>query len=612
MSYELNNAIESTVKTLLHVGERVVEVSREQVMTRIWDREGSPLTAYRDHYLGKRIAEIRNDSTIVRCREGIEQAFENGTDSYVEYISYANDNNGIIAYSLRVLACHPDKNFVFLVIDNISKGREDILVEDKWKLALDASDQGVWDANMEEKTIFFSEKWERLFGYSAKEITRVAEWSEKIYPEDIVAAEEKVQEYLAGKTPIYSAELRYRCKDGSYKWILSRGVVISYKADGSPLRFIGTHADITIHKQAEEELREAKEIFANSFNYSGAGKALLAPGGKWLEVNDVICSLTGYSREELLGLHYRDITYPDDIDIDVPLIQQLLKKEITSYSIEKRYVAKNRKVLTTMITVSLVWGKDDTPRYFVCDIVDMTNMKETGEELKRRNQELETTSASLISKMNQLEDLNHIIAHNLRGPAGNIKILSDDTGIFPVQDAIKMIHTSSLTLLSSLDMLVEAARIKLDKKIVAEICDVQKIIDSIAGQLQGTIYQNHVQLETELAPSEITYPKVYLESILYNLISNAIKYRRYDIQPVIKIATTMHNERVQLSVKDNGLGIDMEQYGNKLFKLNQVFHPGHDSKGVGLFITKTQIEAMGGSIDVYSKPNEGCTFIVVL
>ncbi len=108
----------------------------------------------------------------------------------------------------------------------------------------------------------------------------------------------------------------------------------------------------------------------------------------------------------------------------------------------------------------------------------------------------------------------------------------------------------------------------------------------------------------------INYPKLYLESIIYNLVSNAIKYRSKTIQPVIEISTFILGERVQLSVKDNGLGIDLARYGDKLFKLNQIFHEGYDSKGVGLFITKAQIESLGGTISVQSMPNEGCNFTV--
>ena len=321
MHHDHDNQVETIVKTLLQVGERVVEVSRDQVMTRIWDREGSPLSTFRSHYEGKKISEVRNDGIIAKCKTAVEEAFVTGSNSYTEYISYNNDVAAILAFSLRVLTCHPDKGYVFLVIENISRGNEHILVEDKWKLALDASGHGVWDANMEEKTIFFSDKWEELFGYKAKEISTFAQWSSKIHPDDIVAAQEKMKDYVDGKSSKYYAEMRYQCKDGSYKWILSRGVILDRKKDGSPLRFIGTHVDISDRKRAELELREAEEKFENSFRHSGSGKALIAPGGKWLEVNNVICELTGYTRDELTDMHYNDITFPDDIGNDIPLIQ---------------------------------------------------------------------------------------------------------------------------------------------------------------------------------------------------------------------------------------------------------------------------------------------------
>ena len=608
------DTIQSIVDILLHTGVRVVEVSRDQVMTRIWDREGSPLAAYRHLYEGKRIDEIRNDSTIAQCKSGVEDAFANGNDSYTEYISYNNDNNKVLAYSLRVLACHPNKQqFVFLVIDNISSGKENLLIEDKWKMAIDASDQGVWDANLAANTIFFSEKWEQLFGYSAKEIVSADDWTEKINPEDIKVAQQRFQDYLDGKAPIYSAEVRYRCKDGSYKWILSRGVIVERRADGTPIRFIGTHTDISEQKEVEEELRHTKETFANSFNYSGIPKAIIAPGGAWVEVNDALRLVTGYSREDLQMLTYREITFPDDVDIDLPYIQKLVMREVPSYTLEKRFVTKSRNVLTTMVNVSLVWNTDGTPKYFVCDIVDMTDKKALSDELNRRNAQLEATTVSLKHKIEQLEELNHMIAHNLRGPVGNIKMLSEGgSEIFPEKEALEMIHTSSDSLLDSLDTMMEVARIRLEKDIEYESCDVREIVNSITEQMQGLIYQNHVEVSLHLEVAEIRYPWLYLESILYNLISNAVKYRRHDIIPKIEVATKVVDGLLQLSVKDNGLGIDLERYGNRIFKLNQIFHPGYDSKGIGLFITKTRIESLGGSIVVHSKPMEGCEFVITL
>ncbi len=610
MYHDHDNQVETIVKTLLQVGERVVEVSRDQVMTRIWERDGAPLGAFRSHYEGKKISEIRNDSTIAKCRELITEAFATGRNTYTEYVSHNNDIAAVLTLSLRVLACHPDKDYVFLVIDNISKGRENTLVEDRWKLALDASGHGVWDANMEEKTIFFSDKWEQLFGYGAKEITNFAQWSSKIHPDDVALAQKKMQDYIDGRSPGYYAEMRYLCKNGTYKWILSRGVVIERKKDGTPLRFIGTHVDISDRKRAELELRKAEEMFENSFHNSGSGKALIAPSGKWLQVNNVICELTGYTTGELMDIHYNDMTFPEDIGNDIPLIQKLLAKEIPSYTIEKRYVTKDRRVLSTVIIVTLVRDSDDQPKFFVCEVIDRTAQQRARDELKRKNQELETASANLLGRFNQLEELNHMIAHNLRGPARNIAFLSERSGIFPDEEALKMINEAGNSLLTNLDMMVEIARIKLDKEIQYDSCNLADIVARITSQLQGDIYQNSIKVIQKFPVSEISYPAIYLESILYNLISNAIKYRREDIEPTIQITTRTIDGKTQLSVKDNGLGIDLSKYSDKIFKLNQVFHQGHDSKGVGLFITKTQIESLGGTIEVKSKPNEGSEFIV--
>ena len=92
-----------------------------------------------------------------------------------------------------------------------------------------------------------------------------------------------------------------------------------------------------------------------------------------------------------------------------------------------------------------------------------------------------------------------------------------------------------------------------------------------------------------------------------------MKYSNSDVTPEIIVASRrLANGKTQLIVKDNGIGIDLVQFGDKVFKLNQTFHTGYDSKGIGLYITKTQVESLGGSIELKSKPNEGCEFIVTL
>ena len=610
MGSQFYTEVESVAWILLCVSERVVEVSKDHIMTRIWDREGSELSKFRQLYEGKSIRQIRNDSTIAYCEEALNKAFETGADSYTEYISHNNDVDAVVRYSLRILNCHPIPDFVFLLIENITRGDETDLIEDRWKMALDASEQGVWDVNLDAGTIFFSQKWEDLFGYSAREVERTADWSEKVLPEDREAAEARMKDYLEGRSPFYSAEMRYRCKDGIYKWIMSRGVVIARNADGSPRRFIGTHTDISELKQTQEELRQAKETFSNIFNYSAIPKALIAPGGNWLEVNQALCDITGYTREELCAMHYRDITFPADLDIDRELIQALIENRSNSYTVEKRYVAKDRRLIITSLTVTLVRNEHGAPRYFICDIMDITHLRETDELLKRKNFELEATSINLMKKINQMDELNRIVAHNLRGPAGNIMMIASGPDIFTTDEALTMIRESSESLLQNLETLLEMTTLKIDEEIAWEECDFETKVKLVSKQLQGVIFQNGITIETDFEVPGIRYPRIYLESIVYNLISNAIKYRRTDIPCIISVRTRMVDGRATLIVKDNGIGIDMERYGDKVFKLNQIFHKGYDSKGVGLFMTKTQIESFGGTIKVESKPDEGCCFTI--
>ncbi|PQJ09768.1 hypothetical protein CJD36_017730 [Flavipsychrobacter stenotrophus] len=602
----MKSVVDPTVQILLQIGERVISVSPEHHVIEEWNRNS--FKEKTDNILKDNDETFISSRYIVNhCSSSVSTAFTKGLSGYTEITFF--DGIGLLEYGIRVLP-YPTANIVFLVVERTKAVEGFQQIEDKWKLALDASGDGVWDIDIVAGTIIFSEKWQEMFGYSSSEITTIQDWADKIFPEDITAAEKSIKKYLASETPNYTVEVRYKCKNGSYKWILSRGIVIARQEDGTPTRFIGVHTDIHKRKLEEDELRVNKETFSNSFNYSGTGKALLSPGGQWLEVNDVLCRMTEYSKDELLNLHYRDITYPDDIDIDLALIGQLLNKEIPAYSIEKRYVTRSRKIVATLLTVTLVFDNADIPKYFICDVVDITSHKELSNQLLRKNMELETTSESLGNKIKQLENLNHIVAHNLRGPVSNIKFLSEESEVFKEGEALKWISECSDKLISELDFLLELSQIKLNTEITKDDCVIGEIVNGISLQLQGTIYEKNAKIFLDLAVPTIQYPRIYLESILYNLISNALKYSKKEGQPAITITTCMSKGKISLSVRDNGLGIDMVKHKDQVFKLNQVFHEGYDSKGVGLFITKTQIEALGGNILVKSKPDEGSEFIV--
>jgi signal transduction histidine kinase len=236
-----------------------------------------------------------------------------------------------------------------------------------------------------------------------------------------------------------------------------------------------------------------------------------------------------------------------------------------------------------------------------------------------------TELVSFQNKVKFLEEANHIIVHNLRGVASNIKMLVEmlmkiyvykdeestkKAGIFSLERGLSFIGESSSSIINILSNLMKGIDVNMNNKLEFERCDICEIINNTSTQLNGFILEKKARIRLMLAASHVDYPKCYLESILYNFISNALKYSRPDVLPEITISTYNQNGRVVLSVKDNGLGLDLDKYGDRLFQFNQTFHEGHDSKGMGLYITKKQVESLGGNIIVKSKENEGCEFIV--
>lgn len=489
--------------------------------------------------------------------------------------------------------------------------------DNNWTDTLDKLGYGVWEYNLADNKISFSDKWHQMFGYTPGEVPNdIEEWASHVHEHDAVSAAAAFSKYLNGESSEYITEFRIRCKDGKYKWVLSRGFISSKTVSGKPKSVVGTHVDIHERKMAEEAQKISADTFTSAFKYSGVGKALVSPAGRWLDANDALCAMLGYTKEELLQRSFQDVTYEADLEADMKLVRQMLAKEIDTYQLEKRYVSKQGKIVWVLITVSLVWNIDNTPKFFIVQIADITHNKQLIDELNIANTELEATKLNLINRLEKLEELNHIIAHNLRGPAKNIHFLADalhkGSSAFKPEEVIEMIKEGSRALVESLETLMDLTQIRLNKTVPYDDCDIEDIANSILSQLHAVIFEKRVVVQLFLQAPKVSYPKAYLESILYNLLSNAIKYSRNDIAPHITITSFEEAGKVVLTIKDNGIGIDLDKYADKIFTLNQVFHEGYDSKGVGLFITKTQIESLGGTITVNSKVNEGSEFTVVL
>lgn len=513
---------------------------------------------------------------------------------------------------------HDNIQYVFSTFIDITEKHnlqiEAKIAKERLKHALMGSEIGVWEYNTVNSEVYFSEEWKRITGYKPAEPQNAfQQWEVLIHPEDKENVLKSVNDCLNDLSPAFEVEYRLKEDDGGYKWISGLGKITARTEDGSPERFSGTIRNITERKKGEELLKASEQKFKKAFHNSAVGMAIVALEGKWIDVNPALCEMLGYSKAEFSDFTFIDITHPEDLAEDLNYVSRILSGEIETYTIEKRYFRKDGDVVWILLTVSVMVTENDGQKTAIAQMVDITQTKALITQLEAKNSQLNLATLDLKNKIEQLEEFNRIVAHNLRGPVGNILQLTDM--LAEDQDSlelyISMLKEASTGLDSTLNELIKILEIKLNKEIDFQACSFDDIILKIQNMLNVQIQNKNVSFITDLQVRNLEYPTVYLESILYNLITNAIKYKRKAVKTLIQIKTFMKDDRVVLEVIDNGLGIDLQRYGHQIFKLNKIFHKGFDSKGLGLFILKNQIETLGGKISVISEPDKGSTFKVI-
>ncbi|MCF2447679.1 ATP-binding protein [Dyadobacter sp. CY345] len=225
-------------------------------------------------------------------------------------------------------------------------------------------------------------------------------------------------------------------------------------------------------------------------------------------------------------------------------------------------------------------------------------------------------SLEITSKNNgQLKNFTHILSHNIRNHASNLQLISSlvNSEKLDTENAelFHMIKNVSQGLDATLEDLSQALKIK-ESIMVSELLDFRVVTDKTIGVLESDINVNHAEIICNFKVRKVRFPRIYLESILLNLIANAIKYRRPDVSPFIQLASYKNDDGYTvLECKDNGLGIDLNLHGQKIFGLYKTFHDHKDAHGVGLFLVKTQIESQGGRIELESTLGEGSTFKII-
>lgn len=361
-----------------------------------------------------------------------------------------------------------------------------------------------------------------------------------------------------------------------------------------------------VYQQAKK-IHDSEIEFRTLFEQAPLGIAKVdSETGDFINVNAEFCKIVGYPEEELVNSNFQLITHPDDVGENVNCLNKLRDGDIFNFSVEKRYLHTSGRTVWVNLIGARLSKSDEKSKHHIAIIEDITDKKRAEEELKQ--------SFELVSDQNKrLLNFSYIVSHNLRSHTSNIQTISDFLETADTKEErdemISLLKKVSQSLNETMSNLNEVVSIRTNINLSIEKLNLNAYIEKAKSILNQQITKQEANV-LNLVPAhiEISYNTAYLESILFNLISNAIRYSHKDRKPEIVI--TFDEENKALKVKDNGIGIDLRKNGEKLFGMYKTFNDNPDSKGIGLFLVKNQIDAMGGTIEVESELNEGTTFTI--
>ena len=352
------------------------------------------------------------------------------------------------------------------------------------------------------------------------------------------------------------------------------------------------------------------KLLENIFDNAPNGIAVVDLDFKWIKVNRSLADLLGYTETELYALTLTDITHKDDLDGATEKKVQLLKGTIATYQIKKRYLHKTGRIIWVLSSVSLVSHDDGTPLYYVFQILDIT-------EQQALLFQMTSLTDITMTQNEKLKDFAHIATHDIRTHLGNLNAI---TGFMAEElrgindDAnFKMLKEALSQLESTLSNLNEVRKEEFSVQTNLKSLVLSDFVSNSLYNIKAIAYEEKCEIINEVDENVSVWAvPVYLDSVILNLLTNAIKYRSEERHSIVKLRTIISDDYVILEVHDNGLGIDLNAHKHDLFQFKKTFHEREDANGIGLFITKNHMESMGGRIQVESEVNVGSTFRLFL
>ncbi|MCP2027692.1 PAS domain S-box-containing protein [Flavobacterium sp. HSC-32F16] len=528
------------------------------------------------------------------------------------YLFFLKDVFFIIATAFifkYILSRNEKKNIS--VFKKLKKTNEEIKESnEKYDIVAKATSDTIWDWKIQEDRINWNKGIEGIFGYNPEEVGKTSKWwFDKIHPEDSIRMSIKLYSFIEQKTEKWQDQYRFRCADGTYKYVLDRGFLLKDE-NGRAIRMIGAIQDITKQKEEEQRLKLLETVITQSKDsiLITEANSLDRKIPRIVYVNPAFSQMSGYQSDEIIGKSTNIFKGPKSDSEELKKLLRAIKNE-EECVIETITYTKTKEEYWVRFAMIPIFNNEGVITHWISIQRDITDEKK-----------LETEKEHLIRELTQnnkdLKQFSYITSHNLRAPLSNLIGLLNLIEDIPIEneelEEILAGFTKSTHLLNeTINDLVKVIIIKDNPSMQKEEVSLKEVFENVFSQLsfQIELHKPIIKLKFDRVPL-LNTNKAYIESILLNLLTNSIKYKSENRKLKISITAEQIDHQAILTFKDNGIGIDLERNRDKIFGLYQRFHNYPDSKGLGLYLVKSQVETMGGTITIDSEVNKGTTFTI--
>ena len=483
--------------------------------------------------------------------------------------------------------------------------------EEEQRIQAESIPQQVWTAQPDGTVDFYNHRMAAYLG-EAMEKNGAAHWLNFVHPDDRALMQERWLAATASQR-YYEAEFRLRRYDGQYRWFL--GQAQARRAPGGHvLKWYGTNTDVHQQRVLQEQVLASQARFKQFLETLPQLAWTARPDGGVNYYNQGWYTLTGASFAELRDWGWERFMHPDDFVETTRRWQQSLRTG-EPFTTEHRWRDQQGHYRWFLARAEAI---RDTHGEIVLWVGTNTDVH----DFKQAQHQLETQNARLRRTNEDLDNFIYTASHDLKQPIHNMAGIFEEltrTAYFRDPDAIKLISYFERALariygtIDDLSAIVQVQRQQ--QEMPVEDVNLSQLVDEILASLHDQITQTGAMFELDFATCPVvTFVRPNLQSVLFNLLSNSLKYAAPNRPPRIRLSSTPDTLTglPVLTVQDNGLGIDLDRFGPQLFQLFRRFHAHVDGTGMGLYLVNRIVQNHGGRLEVSSKVDEGTTFQLYL